>query len=75
MLGGVVISLDYLKTLDLEGPSNTNVLSIVNSIYILGCFFGAIVAFTVGERLGRKKTILVGTTTMTVGAVLQTTAC
>jgi MFS family permease len=40
----------------------------------VGCFLGAIVAFTIGERLGRKKTIMIGSTTMAVGAALQASA-
>lgn len=43
----------------------------VVAIYDIGCFFGAIAACYIGERFGRKKTILLGTTTMTVGALLQ----
>lgn len=74
VFSGVVISQDYLDTLDLNGPSKTNLLAIITSIYDIGCFFGAVVAFTIGERLGRKKTILVGTTVMAVGAVLQVSA-
>jgi len=69
-----VISQDYLDVLDLNGPSKTNLLSIVTSIYDIGCFFGAIVAFTIGERLGRKKTIIIGSTIMAVGCILQTSA-
>lgn len=40
----------------------------------VGCFFGAIGAFSIGEMLGRKKTVLLGTTIMSVGAILQITA-
>ena len=68
------ITQDYLDVLDLNGPTKTNLLSIITSIYDVGCFFGAIVAFTIGERLGRKKTILIGTTIMAVGCILQTSA-
>lgn len=46
----------------------------MTAIYDVGCFFGAIFAFTIGERLGRKKAILVGTTVMAVGAILQATS-
>lgn len=70
----MVITKDYLDTLNLNGPEKTNLLSIITAIYDIGCFFGAIVAFTIGERLGRKKTILIGTTTMAVGCILQTSA-
>lgn len=74
VFSGVVITKDYLDTLNLNGPAKTNLLSIITAIYDIGCFFGAIVAFTIGERLGRKKTILIGTTTMAVGCILQTSA-
>jgi MFS family permease len=74
ILGGVVITQDFLEVHDLVGPSKTTELSTVTAIYDVGCFFGAVVAFTIGERLGRKKAILLGTTTMAVGAILQTTS-
>ncbi|KAI5921589.1 general substrate transporter [Camillea tinctor] len=73
-IGGVVITQDYLDTHDLNGPAKTNTLSIVTSIYTIGCFLGAAVAFSLGERLGRKKTILVGTAVMSVGGILQTSS-
>lgn len=40
----------------------------------IGSFLGAILAFDLGERLGRKKTILLGTSIMVVGAILQISA-
>ncbi|KAK0621813.1 hexose carrier protein [Bombardia bombarda] len=74
VFSGVVISEDYLTTHGLHGPEKTNLLSIITAIYDIGCFLGAIVAFTVGEQLGRKSTILLGTTFMAVGAALQTSS-
>ncbi|KAJ5367764.1 hypothetical protein N7541_001705 [Penicillium brevicompactum] len=71
VFSGVVITQDFLELHDLVGPSKTKDLSTVTAIYDIGCFFGAIVAFTIGERLGRKKAILLGTTVMAVGAILQ----
>jgi len=46
----------------------------ITAIYDIGCFFGAIAAFFVGDILGRKKTVLAGTTIMSIGAILQITA-
>ncbi|KAK5957130.1 hypothetical protein OHC33_001499 [Knufia fluminis] len=43
----------------------------VTAIYDIGCFIGAIAACYFGEKFGRKKTVLLGTTIMTVGAILQ----
>ncbi|KAI4228795.1 MAG: hypothetical protein L6R36_001395 [Xanthoria steineri] len=60
--------------MDLQGPSRTKLLGTVTAIYDVGCFFGAIAAFSLGEMLGRKKTILLGTSIMAVGAILQIAA-
>lgn len=46
----------------------------MTAIYDIGCFFGAIAAFSLGERLGRRNSVLVGTTIMSVGAILQISA-
>ncbi|KAL5050238.1 hypothetical protein BDW71DRAFT_194610 [Aspergillus fruticulosus] len=59
---GVVSPLD---------PSKTKILSTVTAIYDVGCFFGAMLAFTAGEGLGRKKTILLGCTIMAIGTILK----
>ncbi|KAJ6181322.1 hypothetical protein N7519_011783 [Penicillium mononematosum] len=74
VFSGVVITQDFLVSHDLVGPTKTTALSTVTAIYDIGCFFGALVAFTIGERLGRKKAILLGTTIMAVGAILQTSS-
>lgn len=67
----MVISQNFLEVHDLVGPTKTKALSTVTAIYDVGCFIGAIVAFTIGERLGRKKAIMLGTTIMAVGTILQ----
>lgn len=46
----------------------------MTAIYDVGCLFGAIAAFSLGEILGRKKSVLLGTTVMSIGAILQITA-
>ncbi|KAL8869995.1 MAG: hypothetical protein Q9174_003856 [Haloplaca sp. 1 TL-2023] len=74
LAGGVVITQDYLDTLELNGEAKTSLLGTVTAIYDIGCFFGAIMAFSLGEMLGRKKTVMLGTTVMAVGAILQITA-
>ena len=67
----MVVTQDFLEVHDLVGPTKTTTLSTVTAIYDVGCFLGAILAFTLGERLGRKKSILLGTALMTIGTVLQ----
>ncbi|KAF2204556.1 sugar transporter [Delitschia confertaspora ATCC 74209] len=74
VFSGVVISNDYLNVHNLKGPNKTDLLSIITAIYDIGCFLGALAAFTIGERMGRKKTILIGTTILAIGAALQTSS-
>ncbi|KAJ5806896.1 sugar transporter [Penicillium riverlandense] len=71
VFSGVVITQNFLEVHDLVGPTKTTALSTVTAIYDVGCFFGAIIAFTIGERLGRKKAIMLGTTIMAIGTILQ----
>ncbi|KAF2098073.1 general substrate transporter [Rhizodiscina lignyota] len=72
VFGGVVVTPDYINVMGLQ--NNSSLLGTITAIYDIGCFFGAIAAFVVGEPLGRKKSILLGTTIMSIGAILQITA-
>ncbi|PYI10934.1 hexose carrier protein [Aspergillus sclerotiicarbonarius CBS 121057] len=71
LFSGIVVTQNFLEVHDLVGPSKTTTLSTVTAIYDVGCFLGAIGAFALAERLGRKKSILIGTAIMAVGTVLQ----
>ena len=71
VFGGVIVTPDFLQVHNLGGDEHTSLLGTVTAIYDIGCFFGAVAASWIGEKLGRKKSVLVGTTIMTVGAILQ----
>lgn len=51
--------------------TDPNLQGTVTAIYEIGCFFGAIATFFVGEKLGRRRCILLGMTVLAIGAVLQ----
>ena len=71
----MIITEDFLRTLKLwPSEEHTSTISTITAIYDVGCFFGAISAMYFGERLGRKNGILLGTSIMTVGAILQASA-
>lgn len=74
VFGGVIVTPDFLRVTGLGGPKNTTLLGTVTAIYDVGCFFGAVSATWLGEKLGRKKSVLVGTTIMTIGAIIQIAA-
>ncbi|KAG1809484.1 general substrate transporter [Suillus variegatus] len=55
-------------------PNHATLQSFIIAIYEVGCLFGALSNLWVGDKLGRRKTIVVGGSIMIVGAILQTTA-
>ncbi|ETS86086.1 hypothetical protein PFICI_04111 [Pestalotiopsis fici W106-1] len=69
VFAGVLVSDDFLKLF--PQTSNANISGIVTSCFLLGAFFGAILAFVLGDKLGRKKTIMLGHTLNFTGALLQ----
>ena len=69
MFGGIILGRDFLEYFDDPSPAMQGFLT---SVYDLGCFGGAILALFVGERLGRKRMLIVFTIVMGVGILLQT---
>ena len=66
---GVIVTKDFLDTLQLN--NNATLLGTVTAIYDVGCLIGAVAAMWLGEIWGRKKSIMWGTTIMSIGALLQ----
>ncbi|KAK7695523.1 hypothetical protein QCA50_000159 [Cerrena zonata] len=60
---------------DPDQPSNHATLqSFIVAIYEIGCLIGALSNLWVGDRLGRRKTIVLGGVIMIIGAILQATS-
>ncbi|KAG2365289.1 general substrate transporter [Suillus spraguei] len=55
-------------------PNHATLQSFTIAIYEVGCLFGALSNLWVGDKLGRRRTIVVGGSIMIAGAILQTTA-
>ncbi|KAG1724917.1 general substrate transporter [Suillus lakei] len=55
-------------------PNHATLQSFTIAIYEAGCLFGALSNLWVGDKLGRRRTIVVGGSIMIIGAILQTTA-
>ncbi|KAL8339115.1 hypothetical protein RB598_007432 [Gaeumannomyces tritici] len=70
VFSGVIVTHDFLALHGLVGQ--TSMIATLSAIYAVGCFLGAVVAFSAGERLGRKRTVLLGTAVMSAGAALCT---
>ncbi|KAK6439446.1 hypothetical protein LTR95_004353 [Oleoguttula sp. CCFEE 5521] len=80
VLGGLLTLpsfLHYFPEIDIyskpkaEQGTASNVQGITVGGYTLGCFFGAVATIWLGNLLGRKKTIFIGSSIMVVGATIQ----
>ncbi|KAH8888391.1 general substrate transporter [Thozetella sp. PMI_491] len=69
VFSGVLISADFKYWF--PETNNAGISGITSSCFALGAFFGAITAFTAGDKLGRKKCVMIGLTANVIGALLQ----
>ncbi|KAF7943751.1 uncharacterized protein EAE97_005821 [Botrytis byssoidea] len=69
VFGNVLVGDDFLRTM---GYPTTSVQGTLTSVYNLGCFFGALSTIWTGDLLGRPKVILLGSTIIALGALIQT---
>jgi sugar porter (SP) family MFS transporter len=51
-----------------------NLQGLTVGIWNLGCFFSAILTIVIGDRLGRRKTMLMGLTFLAIGEIIQATS-
>ncbi|KAF9045772.1 general substrate transporter [Hymenopellis radicata] len=71
VFSGIIGNEDFLNIVD---HPNDSLLGIIVSSYNLGCFFGCILTFMIGDYLGRRRAMWLAMAFITVGAVLQSTA-
>lgn len=67
LIGGVVISDNFLTTLGLV--NNPSLIGTISALFDVGSFFHVVLTLFVGGLLGRKKTLLFGTSIMILGGM------
>ncbi|EEB90429.1 hypothetical protein MPER_11365, partial [Moniliophthora perniciosa FA553] len=70
VLGGLLTGAPFQAQFP-ELTTNSNLQGATVAIYEIGCAFGALGIFVWGEKLGRRRGIIVGMAVLTVGAILQ----
>ncbi|KAF2256706.1 sugar transporter STL1 [Trematosphaeria pertusa] len=69
VFGNVIINENFLDTF---GHPSANMQGVMTSIYNIGCFIGAMSTIWTGDILGRPRVILLGSTVIAIGAIIQT---
>jgi MFS family permease len=69
VFGNVIISENFLETF---GYPSANMQGVMTSIYNIGCFIGAMSTIWTGDMLGRPRQIMLGSTVIGIGAIIQT---
>ncbi|KAK4928031.1 hypothetical protein LTR49_005230 [Elasticomyces elasticus] len=62
----------FQNFLDTFGNPSADMQGTMTSLYNIGCFFGAMSTLFTGDWLGRPRQILVGSTVIAIGAIIQT---
>ncbi|KAL7270831.1 hypothetical protein RUND412_006448 [Rhizina undulata] len=71
VFSGVIVTPYFVQ--NFHNP-DSSLLGTVNSLFDIGGAIGAIAIFIAGGALGRKKSILIGSIIVIIGAILQATA-
>jgi MFS family permease len=71
VFSGLIVSPWFLKTF--HNPK-AGLLGTDSAMYNIGGVLGGIAAFFIGDKLGRRRTILSGIAVCTIGAIVQCTA-
>jgi MFS family permease len=69
VFGNVIINENFLHTF---GYPSANMQGVMTSIYNIGCFIGAMSTIWTGDKLGRPRQIMLGSTVIGIGAIIQT---
>ena len=71
VFAGLIVSQWFLKTYHHPSPT---LLATISAMYNIGGTIGSIIAFVVGNALGRRRTILTGVAIGSIGATVQCAA-
>ena len=74
-MGGVITGTAFTKQFPsiniTTANGNATLQGFVVASYNIGCWAGALLVMGIGERLGRKRTLIVGPTILAIGTVIQ----
>jgi MFS family permease len=69
-----IITAEPFADVFIETRDNETMQGLVTAIYEIGCLMGAMFILGVGDILGRRKAMILGSFVMAIGVILQVTA-
>lgn len=73
VMSGIITAPEFNREIP-ETKDNSTMQGFVTAIYEIGCLIGAVFVLIVGERLGRRRSIMTGAFIMIAGVMIQVTA-
>lgn len=73
VMSGIITAPEFNREIP-ETKDNSTMQGFVTAIYEIGCLIGAVLVLCIGERLGRRRSIMVGAYIMIAGVLIQVTA-
>lgn len=70
LMSGIITAPEFNAAIP-ETKDNSTIQGFVTAIYEIGCLAGAIFILCMGDRLGRKKSIMTGAIVMIIGTIIQ----
>lgn len=72
-MSGIITEPIFLETFPQMEPQNKSgaIQALVVAIYEIGCLLGSLSIVKLGDILGRRKSVLIGTVIMLVGTAIQ----
>ncbi|QGI67572.1 hypothetical protein CEK26_011523 [Fusarium fujikuroi] len=70
VFGNILVSKDFIETV---GHPSVEAQGTMTSVYNLGCFGGALSTLYTGDKLGRPRSLIVGSLIIALGAIIQAT--
>ncbi|KAF2755048.1 general substrate transporter [Pseudovirgaria hyperparasitica] len=76
VMAGIITEPKFLSLFPSMEPSNKSgaIQALVVAIYEIGCLAGSIGIIFLGDKLGRRRSVLLGTFIMLIGTVIQATS-
>lgn len=66
--------IDTVHTKGAQKAHNSHIQGTVVAVYTLGGLFGALSCIFIGDKLGRRHTMMLGAVVTTIGSILQSSA-